>query len=673
MLNKIVQHIKHHIYDIALFLIVSTLFVANVKPNTFLTGWDSLQTDLYPWLGVKRAFFAVWQEYQSFGLVGGMGHASDLVRAFFIFIVSFVLPQNLIRYFFHFLMLLLGGLGILRLLRLTRRDTHTNIVDFIGASFYMLNLGTVQMFSVPFEPFSVFFGFLPWEIWIFIKTLQKNKSGKKDLMLFIIINLLATPQAYVQTLFVVYLFILGCITLGMLLQNNILSTLKRSIILLLIILFINLFWLLPQLYFLKTSGRTVEAAKINQLSTENVYFQNKEKGTLQHFLKMDGFYFDLFDIKQQPLFSSWRAYLNKPFLATLPYFFASIAILGFVTAIKEKKKYLFSFLFCLILVGLGLLNGTIPFSWLNDLLRKNELLNQIFRSPFTKFIIPYSLIMSYFITQGLNFIFDRFTDSKKKYIILSVFFAVLIFILSFPSFKGNLISPTMKVQIPSEYLELMNYFKHEDKNKRIALLPDYTFWGWFYNKWGYNGSGFFWYGIEQPIISRTFDVWSDKSEGYFWQIKTAIEAENLNKFESTLDKYKVDFFILDYTLLPASSTIKGLQYDRIETILTQSKKVTLVKKWKNIVLYKVNQKQNIKNFISVGSSLPNLGPQANIVNDDNIFQDNSDYQTNISLVFQMYYPFLNLTSQTNIPNRSWDIKDTGKDLRVTAKLDDSIK
>ena len=78
----------------------------------------------------------------------------------------------------------------------------------------------------------------------------------------------------------------------------------------------------------------------------------------------------------------------------------------------------------------------------------------------------------------------------------------------------------------------MDYFKNIDKNKRIALLPDHTFWGWFYHRWGYNGSGFLWYGIEQPIVSRTFDSWSSKSEGYFWEMKTAAEAENVEQFEA---------------------------------------------------------------------------------------------------------------------------------------------
>ena len=77
--------LKKYRYQILLTLIVGLLFWVNYKPGTYLLGWDSLQRDLKPGLAVKRAFFSVWEEYQSFGLPAGMAHASDLIRAVFLF------------------------------------------------------------------------------------------------------------------------------------------------------------------------------------------------------------------------------------------------------------------------------------------------------------------------------------------------------------------------------------------------------------------------------------------------------------------------------------------------------------------------------------------------------------------------------------------------------------
>ena len=82
------KFIKNYLFEILIFLLVVGIFITNYVPGTYLIGWDSLQTELYPWLAVKRALFSVWQEYQSFGLVTGMAHAADIIRAIFLFLIS---------------------------------------------------------------------------------------------------------------------------------------------------------------------------------------------------------------------------------------------------------------------------------------------------------------------------------------------------------------------------------------------------------------------------------------------------------------------------------------------------------------------------------------------------------------------------------------------------------
>jgi len=162
-------------YQLLLFIVVSVLFFVNYKSGTYLSGWDNLQTELNPGLAVKRAFFSVWEEYQSFGLTAGMAHAADLPRAVFLWIMSFIIPQNMIRYFYHFLMLLLGGMGAFVLFKKT-----SAVNAFFGALFYMLNLGTVQIFYLPFESFSTFFALLPWGIWAFLFVIARNIVTKQS-------------------------------------------------------------------------------------------------------------------------------------------------------------------------------------------------------------------------------------------------------------------------------------------------------------------------------------------------------------------------------------------------------------------------------------------------------------------------------------------------------------
>lgn len=649
---------KKHFPYIVLSLVALLILVTNYKLGTYLTGWDNLQTELNPWLGVKRSFFAVWQEYQSLGLLGGMGHASDIVRSLFIWFISWILPQSVVRYFFHILMLLLGGLGMYKLL--STASFRNKYVPLLGAIFYMLNFGTVQIFYVPFEAFSVFFAALPWEIWIFTQTFKT--LNKRNLLLFFLINLIATPQAYVQTLFVVYILFLSLYALGLLIKERTFAKARLTAFLFLIILFINSFWILPQIYFLKTSADVVRQSKINQLATNDLYYQNYEKGTLRSFLKMQGFYYDLFRTNGQFLFLEWRNHFQKPVISLLPYFFMGIALLG----IFKRGRLQIPFCLMFALSAFTLLNATPPFSWLNSLIRENGLIGQVFRSPFTKFIIPYALVVSYFFASGIDLILER-SRGKGKSILLGLI-ALFILVYSLPAFSGYFFSPSMKVKIPQEYLELMDVFKTVDKGKRIALLPDYTFWGWFFHRWGYNGSGFLWYGIEQPIISRTFDVWSDKSEGYFWEMKAAAEAEDVYAFEKILEKYDVDYLVLDLSLLPVSGSLKSLQYERIANTLAKSRKAILIKNWKDIRLYKVKHDKKIQNFTSLAFALPNVGPNVRVTNKDVAYLELGDYQINSNLPFYAYYPFMNLTTQVQMKNRNWTIEEDKDNFVIKSKL-----
>jgi len=474
---------------------------------------------------------------------------------------------------------------------------------------------------------------------------------------------LGTPSFYTQQLFAVYMLILGCISLGFLLNSSYKTTASKLILIKKILLFfvlifvINSFWILPQIYFLKSNGGWITQSKSNQIATEDTLYQNLEKGTLVNFIRLEGFYFDLKGINNTSLFAPWKDHFSGIF-GLLPYAFAGLMILGLLKTIQEKK---FEFVLIFVLCATTLLLATPPFSWINQLVRQIPIINQIFRSPFTKFIIPYSLVFSFFVALGIK------TIVTKKNSLVYLLICLFIILYSLPSFKGYFISPEMKVKIPSDYIQVMDYFKTEGKDKRIALLPDYTFWGWFFHKWGYNGSGFLWYGIEQPIVSRTFDVWSSKSESYFWEQKQALEAENLDQYEKVLDKYNIDYLILDKSLIPVVSSNKSLAVDRIEDILSKSQKITHIFSGENISLFQVNHLQKINSFVSVASNLPSIGPKVTITTQDQGYLENENYLNNID--FDIYYPFADLTTQTRIKDKKWNLEEYLNSFSVSSKID----
>ena len=190
---------KRHLSEIILVAALSLLCLKNYTPGTFLIGWDNLMPELNLSLNLKRSFLAVWQEYQGLGLVGGMAHATDLIRQLLILPLTLILPVRLIRYFWHFAMLFLGTFGIYFGLK---KHLSQKLIPLAATLFYLLNFGSVQYFRVPLESFSTFWGFFPWLIFTFwdfwkIKTPQK----------LIILNILAIPLS-IQTIFIVYLLYL---------------------------------------------------------------------------------------------------------------------------------------------------------------------------------------------------------------------------------------------------------------------------------------------------------------------------------------------------------------------------------------------------------------------------------------------------------------------------------
>ena len=115
-MNKFLNFVYNNFFRLILVTIVFLIALINYQLGTWLTGWDNLHPEFDFWLNIKRSLIAVWQEYQGLGLVGGMGHASDLFRQIFLLIFSLLIPLNFLRYFYTFLMLLLGLLGLYNLI-----------------------------------------------------------------------------------------------------------------------------------------------------------------------------------------------------------------------------------------------------------------------------------------------------------------------------------------------------------------------------------------------------------------------------------------------------------------------------------------------------------------------------------------------------------------------------
>lgn len=597
----------------------------NYQPGTWLTGWDNLHPEFNFNLNLKRTLFAVWQEYQGLGLLGGMAHAADLPRVIFLYCLYLLgIPNHFLRYLWAFIMLIVGPLGVYSFIKhhflssyhqsqpLFDRRTK-NSAAFLGGLFYLLNLSTVQTFFTAFETFTSFYGFFPWLIYLSVNYLKK--PSRRHFLFLMIISFLSSPSYYVETLFVVFCIALLPIIIGHFHSQQKLKNKFFNICRLVLGIFLsNAFWLLPVIFFVLTNGKVGTTSRINLISTPETYDRNLAFANLKSLAFLKGFWFAYSDVGLDGnwglLMSSWDNHLKNLVVQILGYLIFSIIIVGIYYSLKKHLNHSKAILAILLICFFFLLGGGLLVN------KELPLLAELFRSPFTKFSIPTSFVYSLFFAVGCIFILDLFsflhTHLTYPATIFSIGFSLIIF--TAPVFQGQLISPAIRQSIPKEYFEIFDFFKNQNPNTRIANFPQHTFWGWNFYRWGYRGSGFLWYGIRQPILDRAFDVWEHSSEKYYEDISTALYSEDQKQFESLIDQYSINWILVDkFVYAPGQSV--DLFENKLENLLGASSKFKLEKNVNNkILIYKVISDNNTQNFI-------NLTP-VNYTNDKPIYTPN---------------------------------------------------
>ena len=638
-----------------------------------LIGWDNLVPEFNLPANIERSIFAVWQQYQGLGLLGGMGHASDLVHQLILFLLSLALPLQVLRYTWTFLMLFLGSVGAYFLLKeaILRESqlsqTKKQSISLIAGAFYLLNLSTVQTFYAPFEAFTAHFAALPWlllgSILFFLKPNFKNG------ILLILILLLATPASYIPTLFVVYMLSLCIILSPFILKKLNTSTISSFIKMLLLVFMANSFWLIPFIYFTLTNSQVSLSAKINEMSTQNIFLQNKAFGDFLNVVLLKGFWFNNVDPNFQAKFTymmaPWRDFFSNAWVTYLGYLIFSVIIVGIADTLRKKKTITIGFFLLFLFSFTMLATNAFPFSWADTIFRKIPLFNEAFRFPFTKFSIVASLSYAVFFALGIEKL-SRLTVIRKinLHFLTAVSILVLgIFVL--PIFRGNLFYNKERINPPKEYFQVFDYFRSQDPNTRIANFPQPTFWGWEFYNWGYGGSGFLWYGIKQPILDRAFDVWSRTDENYYWELSYALYSRNSTLFTKVLNKYQINWLLVDKNIIYPSSPL-SLFYPQLDDLIHQIPSIKKTETFGNIDIYKVSLNDNPNGFVFSPSSL-GAANGYKWGDNDKIYSALGNYISSLNSKAG-YYPFRSLFSNKTPQDKEFIMTNEAKTIKLQSPL-----
>lgn len=664
------------------FLLV---FVLNFPFHTFFTGWDAIHPEFNFSVNFTRGLFSFWQENYGLGTMTGHGFAATLPHTYVLYLLSFVIPVEMLRSVFTFLCLYIGGIGSYFLIQkilsgFQGNDTFERIyryVDYIsllGALYYMFNLGVIMIFYVQLEPFIAAFASLPW---LFLSTIYVlEKRTRKRLLAFLGINIFASIQAFVPPVFLVYAMGLAVfLFIEVMLKRRTTPHIIKTALFILILTFIaNLHWILPVGYFTLQNMGTRNESYVNIQSTNEFIARSKKYGDLKSVALLKGFTFDTTEgvISKQPVFSAWVKHHGNIFIEITGVFFFIIVMIGVIGSFfKKKTPHIFPFVGVFFICIIGITTNVPPFSLLTDFLQTYlPIYKDAFRVPFTKFIMANALMYAIFFALGIAYCISFI--KKKKFFIdptnILLLIGVLLLFYIYPIFTGNLLSKALQIKVPAAYFELMNYFK-DQPDGRIADFPQDMYSGWFNYSWGYVGSGFTWYGIDQPILSRTFDVWNSSNENYFWEMNQVLREQDYKKFNQLVEKYEIRWIVYDQNLLHWYHPKGFLHQEKLLEYLNNSNQYKLVKTFKGNEIFPIYLYENLQNksdsYVSVSTELPNIEPIYKWNDSDVATRIYGNYISDNSKEFDAYFPFRSLFTKRTPLEKQFQLNENDTEITIS--------
>lgn len=595
------KKIKNFILISVLLLFSIIICYQNYNSGTYLSGWDTLHSEFDFGIAFSRAFSPAYQDHQGLGAVSSQSHIGDLPRIIFLYVLSFIFSENFLRYSYVFLMLIIGPLGVYFFLKdLFTKDFFDDEDDsmlfpsFVGALFYLTNLSVVQHFNIPLEMFLTLFGFLGF---IFLGTAKLVREfNKKNLLNLVLVSFLISPASHTATLFYMFILVLGVyLSVNLIFSDEKKIQAKNSIISLFIIIGTNLFWILPNIYFILTRGIEVSNSKIHSLFSDQAYLSNLSFGNLSDLslLKNYLFIWQVWDgARFVPLLDSWIGNLDAG-IVLFGYVLFILAVFGIGLTLVKKEKKLYSFVLIFFLSSIFISSSNSFVGGFVDFLRENiPFLKEALRFPFNKFSTLFSFSISVFLAYFTLVLFS-FVKRDSLKITSVVFFVLLSSVYFLPAFRGELINPLMRINFKNDYFEVFNYFKNQQEYGRVADLPIHSVYGWSYYSFGYQGAGFLWFGIDKPLLNREFDRWNVKNEDYFNEMTFAIYNNNPKKIEQVLNKYQIRWLLIDKNIIIPNEKIEILNFDATQKTLAELPNLKLDKKiGENIYIYKYSPQED---------------------------------------------------------------------------------
>lgn len=413
------------------------------------------------------------------------------------------------------------------------------IFRLFSAVFYMYNFFLLQGWFIAERAKFSLYAVLPLGFLVIYRTLTKSYSSLKGLIFFCFLGFFlnggGNPTLY-GTLLIVYSFEFLYLTFINFLENGlkeIFYSIKTGIIFIIGFLFINAYWVFPQLYLLfnrYSSGLSAVGGIEGIINWEAVV---NEHASFINLFRLQG----IPDWYNNLAHTYANVFLNNPFLIFFSFFPALIIILGFLYhkrfPTKDRNDRLLYLFFGLYLIGLMFSAGSHPpLGFIYLFLVKNIPGFVLFRSAFYKFgtILWFTSVFltGYFI----NLLIVNFIKNKIRANLAGLLFIIFVLLYHYPYFSGSFFDwnkPfTTKLHLPEYVREVSDYLNTSAPgNSRILLLPqlDPSFHADSYD-WGFFSLDL----LPRLSINRSIIANDNNSPAIISAIYSAIDRNNQLEF-----------------------------------------------------------------------------------------------------------------------------------------------
>lgn len=466
----------------------------------------------------KNLFF-IWNELNG-GIVDNRNIAIAIPQGIFFALSDlFGLSTITAGKLWFFYIFTLSGLSTYYLITTIIKGKNNYIAGVFAAFFYMFNI----FFAISLTSFTYFlltYASLPLKLGLYIKGITERKNIKY-ILIFCLIWLISSASQYVNPKYliidlipIIFFLIVFIFFIGDWLRIK--EAIKFTIILFMVFILFNFYWLLPDIiYFKEMFFNTNSLYAV--LATDRIKDFIRNSASLSSSYRLTGVWF--FDPNN---YFYWSKIYNNIFFILIGYFIAILVYLPifFLHKLKKQDKSILIFFYLFLLTSLFFMTGSKdPLGFLKVILiKKIPLIAATFSIPYMLFgtfvALSYAVLIGYTVFFIYNnwfcFSFNKLLLIKKnlslKYFILVIIF-ICIAIHSFPLFTGE-VSNSNKFKggnsyyrIPKYYYEAGDYIESQKEEFRILQLPYQLIYGSFiWNDHSYYGMDITDNILNKPIV-----------------------------------------------------------------------------------------------------------------------------------------------------------------------------